>query len=1080
MRPVKLTMNAFGPYAKTAEIDFARFKDHGLYLITGDTGAGKTTIFDAISFALFGCASGDDRSTKTLRSDFADPAAETSVELEFAYRGSLYRIWRCPGYERAKKRGEGTTTQAPEAVLERPRKAPITRVRDVDAAVKEILGIDRTQFAQIVMIAQGDFRKLLSASTDERSRIFRTLFDTGKFQAFQRRLAEEKNALEAQHRSIVQEVRVHAGNARLEVEAAESLAEQLEQDTLQANWLKDTLEEAVIRDRERHSAQKTRVDAAKSRRDAALSAADGLAHLDALKTKKAAVDQRVNDLESAAAHARRKLDEHTLGQSIRDDLANHVAVGQSELPLYEKLEKDIRHAENLHAEAQTAASKAKTTLEREAGLKDEQSRAAQTIADLAHAEKAYADARLACKDAEEELKSTVAHVAAWQSMEKTEKQAVQARAESEKQQRDAQASEAQRAKAAEAIDKAEAARVALSDAPERIVRYEARTREIEESLERLQAAAHAEERAEKACGDARRNARRALENYTKAKETSDEAHRAWSQAQSLYLDGQAGLLASGLIPGNPCPVCGSIEHPRPATAPLSTPSKEQVEALQRAWTNATKKTEEASRQSSAAHAAAQEKEEALKAVIEAEGPREQRTARISQEQEDLADARAKLAAATEDSAKLKKAIELLHAAQQRHKAADEQARLHASQAASALAEAERHSATARTRREAIPYESAQELEKKHAEAQQALETARKALARARADAQTLQKARDDERRASELLAQAQSEGAEARRREAALLAQAESADSSVFSARARLKYESKGQALRAIQDAQKQIDLFDATLARIRTSLGESEKELAAARGEADTLARSIREAPSYEKDQVEEERRNAHDALEREERSLAEIGAALSANEKTLEQVRLLAKKAGAVDERYGEVATLADTANGRLAGKDKIAFETYVQSMYFDRMIAAANRRLRAMTNERYKLVRRRAAITKSGQSGLDLDVMDAYTGKMRDASSLSGGESFKAALALALGLSDVVQAHAGGVQLDTMFIDEGFGSLDQESLQLAVKTLTELSGGDKLIGIISHVDELKESIDRKIVVKRSRNGSSVSIEA
>ncbi|MFR4803489.1 MAG: hypothetical protein ACLT98_09320 [Eggerthellaceae bacterium] len=150
-------------------------------------------------------------------------------------------------------------------------------------------------------------------------------------------------------------------------------------------------------------------------------------------------------------------------------------------------------------------------------------------------------------------------------------------------------------KAAEAIDKAEAARVALSDAPERIVRYEARTREIEESLERLQAAAHAEERAEKACGDARRNARRALENYTKAKETSDEAHRAWSQAQSLYLDGQAGLLASGLIPGNPCPVCGSIEHPRPATAPLSTPSKEQVEALQRAWTNATKKTEEASR-----------------------------------------------------------------------------------------------------------------------------------------------------------------------------------------------------------------------------------------------------------------------------------------------------------------------------------------------------------------------------------------------------------------------------------------------------------------------------------------------------
>ena len=1080
MRPVKLTMNAFGPYAKTAEIDFTRFKDHGLYLITGDTGAGKTTIFDAISFALFGCASGDDRSTKTLRSDFADPAAETSVELEFIYRGSLYRIWRCPGYERAKKRGEGTTTQAPEAVLERPGKAPITRVRDVDAAVKEILGIDRTQFAQIVMIAQGDFRKLLSAGTDERSRIFRTLFDTGRFQTFQRRLAEEKNALEAQHKSITQEVRVHAGNARLEAEAAESLAKQLEQDALQANWLKGILEEAVVRDRERYAAQKTCVDAAKNRRDAALSAADGLARLDALKTKKTSVDQRVNSLESAAAHARRKLDEHILGQSARDSLASRTAVEQSELPLYEKLEKDIRHAKNLHAEAQAAASKAKAALKRETDLKGQQSRAARTIVDLAHAEKAYADARLACKSAEEALESTVAHIAAWQSMEKTEKQAAQAEAESEKQQRDAQASEAQRVQAAKTIEEAESLRAALSDAPERIARYEARTREIEDSLKRLQAAAHAEERAEKACEDACQNARQTLENYAKAKKASDEAHHAWSQAQSLYLDGQAGLLASGLAPGTPCPVCGSSEHPRPATAPLSTPSKEQVEALQHAWTKATKEAEEASRRSSAAQAAVQEKKEALKAVIEAEGPREQRIARRSQEQEDLADTRAKLATATEDSAKLKKAIELLHAAQQRHKAADEQTRLHARQAASALAEAERYSATARTRREAIPYKNAQELEKKHAETQRASETARAALTRAQADAQTLQKARDDERRASELLVQAQSEGAEARRREAALLAQAESADSSVSSARARLKYENKEQALRAIQDAQKQIDLFDATLARIRTSLGESEKELAAARGEADTLARSIREAPFYEKDQVEEEQRNAHDALEREERSLAEISAALSANEKTLEQVRLLAKKARAVEERYGEVATLADTANGRLVGKDKIAFETYVQSMYFDRMIAAANRRLRAMTNERYKLVRRRAAITKSGQSGLDLDVMDAYTGKMRDASSLSGGESFKAALALALGLSDVVQAHAGGVQLDTMFIDEGFGSLDQESLQLAVKTLTELSGGDKLIGIISHVDELKESIDRKIVVKRGRNGSSVSIEA
>ena len=186
MRPIKLTMRAFGPYANTAEVDFTKLGENGIYLIAGDTGAGKTTVFDAISFALFGHASGDERSARSLRSDFADPEAETSVELDFSYRGKTYRIKRSPGYERAKKRGSGTTEQAPEACLERPGEPPITRVRDVDAAIVDILGIDRRQFAQIVMIAQGDFRKLLSAGTDERSRIFRKLFDTDRYLACQR------------------------------------------------------------------------------------------------------------------------------------------------------------------------------------------------------------------------------------------------------------------------------------------------------------------------------------------------------------------------------------------------------------------------------------------------------------------------------------------------------------------------------------------------------------------------------------------------------------------------------------------------------------------------------------------------------------------------------------------------------------------------------------------------------------------------------------------------------------------------------------------------------------------------------
>ncbi|MEG0322736.1 MAG: SbcC/MukB-like Walker B domain-containing protein [Raoultibacter sp.] len=190
--------------------------------------------------------------------------------------------------------------------------------------------------------------------------------------------------------------------------------------------------------------------------------------------------------------------------------------------------------------------------------------------------------------------------------------------------------------------------------------------------------------------------------------------------------------------------------------------------------------------------------------------------------------------------------------------------------------------------------------------------------------------------------------------------------------------------------------------------------------------------------------------------------------------------KRSTGIEEHYGAMETLAHTASGKLSGKDRISFETYVQGIYFDRIITAANQRLSLMTNGRFELKRREQANSRQGQSGLDLDVLDNYTGKARDASSLSGGESFEASLCLALGLSDVVQSHAGGIQLDTMFIDEGFGSLDQESLQAAIKMLTSLTGDDKLVGIISHVDELKSSLDRKIIVSRGRSGSTVRIEA
>ena len=204
-----------------------------------------------------------------------------------------------------------------------------------------------------------------------------------------------------------------------------------------------------------------------------------------------------------------------------------------------------------------------------------------------------------------------------------------------------------------------------------------------------------------------------------------------------------------------------------------------------------------------------------------------------------------------------------------------------------------------------------------------------------------------------------------------------------------------------------------------------------------------------------------------------------LNANRRIASSLDDIMRRSSSIEERFGAIAQLADAACGKLSGTDRVTFETYVQGIHFDRIIAAANRRLGVMTNGRYELLRRGDAANRKAQSGLDLDVFDNYTGKARDASSLSGGESFQASLSLALGLSDVVQSSAGGVRLDTMFIDEGFGSLDPEALQQAIKMLSTLSGGGKLIGIISHVEELKEAIDRKIVVTASRSGSTLSLE-
>ena len=915
MRPLRLVISAFGPYAGSTELNMEKLGRRGLYLITGDTGAGKTTLFDAITYALYGEPSGGSRDASMLRSQYAAPETETKVDLTFSYAGQVYRVVRNPEYQRPARRGSGMTLQRAEAELHYPDGRVCTRTREVTAEITRIIGLDRNQFCRIAMIAQGEFLKLLLATTEDRKAIFRQIFQTKPYQLLQERLKAESGALADQCSQMQSSLRQYAAGlvcppehpltARLEAAARElpPLAELLAlADQLLAE---DETALQLLNETRQRTAQA--LQDANTRLGQARQLAQTRADRDACQAKLPAAREEL-------ARCRAALQQAQAALPRREERAARAEGIRSQLPRYAELE-----------QARAARDK------RAAALADKQARIEIRTQTLAGEQ-----ARLQTEQAERDgLRDSLVE------LEKLRSQAGE-------------------------LDR--------------------RRRELEDLNERLAG-----------CRRAKKEHARAAEAYLQAQQAAEAAQTAYMRLNRAFLDAQAGILAAGLRPGRPCPVCGATEHPCPASAGAQAPTEAQVEQARAAARQA---QENASRASSAAA---------------------ERNATLTTLQQE-ARARCKELLGSDDPVQ---AVNLLAQARQ---AAGEQA--------------DRLAADTRVQQTRLARLQALET---------SLPAREESCRRLTAELDTL-----------------------AREREV-LTAEKAAGEEAVARLEQTLDFSGQQAAEQAIAGLLKEKN-------RLQAGQEQAEQACRAAQTACDTLTGQLQQAeaqlaqaPSLDLAAQEETCRRLAAEQAGQDNAVTQLSARLQNNRRQRDGMQRQGEGLAGAEARWQWVRALSNTANGNLPGREKIMLETWVQTAFFDRIVARANTRFMVMSDGQYELARRTQADNNRSQTGLELDVIDHYNGSRRSVRSLSGGESFQASLCLALGLADEIQSAAGGIRLESMFVDEGFGSLDEDALRQALRALEDLTEGDRLVGIISHVAELKDRIDRQIRVTKDRTGGS-----
>lgn len=915
MRPLKLTLSAFGPYAGKTDFDFDKLGTGGLYLITGDTGAGKTTIFDAITYALYGDPSGNNREVSMFRSKYADLETPTFVKLTFKYKDNEYTVKRNPEYERASQRGSGVTKQTAGVELTLPDGKVLTKTKEVDTAIKNIMGIDKNQFCQIAMIAQGDFLKLLLAPTKDRIEIFRHIFKTKLYSDLQNKLKQEASSLDNNclqiRQSITQyisgincdESSLHcvqvskAKNSELPIDECILLLENLLAEDSQSE---EKTAEKILNIEKQADTIKLNIQQGESISRAKILLEQTQALLEKLSSEKITL---------AAA-----LDEENKKSVEIEKLTKDSATISAQLPEYDELsQKQSALAKNI-----SLIEKNNLTLNK-----------AKTDIDT--------------------LKSQIESLSA----------------------------------EAKTLEKCGEQKIILEN---NILSLNDRLSKLQQLLQSMEALKKNHEEHKKA-----------VQIYKEKKSNVDSLDASYKEGHKLYLDAQAGILAESLEENMPCPVCGSLSHPKKASKPVDVPTKEELDTLQNRLSAANKEVEHASQVAGKLNGAINEKMEAtLTSIKELLGDINMNSA-TDIAKENISELQSKIKSINSEIEQLRKNI------------------------------------SRKDSIEKILPQSTKRLE----ELQDSINTISNTVTTYTSDNKAIEERIESLK--SKLLFSSKLEAD----------AKIKSNNDTVLKIQNAIELATK-----RLNECNEKLASTTATKAELSKQLdGKEEINLENEKIKLNELEGNIRRLRAYKE----------------------EIHSRIVNNQSNYKNIKLKSDELIEAEKQYTIVKSLSDTANGNITGKDKIMLETYIQMHYFDRIISRANARLVIMTGGQYDLVRRKEAASKMGQSGLDLDVIDHYNGTERSVKSLSGGESFKASLALALGLSDEIQSSAGGIQLDTMFIDEGFGSLDEDSLAQAMNALASLASSNKLIGIISHVGELKQKIDKQIIVKKDKTGGS-----